>query len=136
MSVSLPTDWSLLNPHWGQSLLMRTDKKFINVVAGRGSGKTEVTRRRQVMWLPVKFPGIQRPLHGYALPTFNQAKRVAWEPILDLIPKRWIHKISQTELSVETIFGSKLYVLGLDKPERAEGDEIYLDPGPSARADL
>jgi len=107
--------------HPKQNQLWRTQAKFINVVAGRGSGKTELTRRRQVRYLPVKYPGLEQPLHGYALPTFNQARRVAWEPILRLIPRKWISKIRESEMSVETVFGSKLYILGLDKPERAEG---------------
>lgn len=117
----LPETWTQLRPHQEQYTLWNTRKKFILAAAGRGSGKTELTRRRQVRWLPLKQRGVSMPLHGYALPTFAQAKRVAWEPILSLIPKRWIRKISTSELYVETIFNSRLYVLGLDKPERAEG---------------
>lgn len=120
-NAALPDSWFPLRPHEQQYKLWTTNAKFIHVAAGRGSGKTEVTRRRQVRWLPIKQEGVEQPLHGFALPTYSQARRVAWEPILRLIPKRWISKISQTEMYVETVFGSRLYVLGLDKPERAEG---------------
>ena len=94
----LPETWTPLRPHKEQYTLWNTQKKFILAAAGRGSGKTELTRRRQVRWLPLKQPGVSMPLHGYALPTFAQAKRVAWGPILSLIPKRWIRKISTSEL--------------------------------------
>ena len=117
----LPERWFNLQPHWPQYELWTTSAKFIHVAAGRGSGKTEVTKRRQVRWLPIKQPGVQQPLHGFALPTYAQARRVAWDDILRLIPKRWISSVSKSEMYVETVFGSRLYVLGLDKPERAEG---------------
>ena len=118
---ALSPTWPTLRPHKQQSAFWRTRAKFIHIAAGRGSGKTECTRRRQIRWLPVKYKGIDQPLHAFALPTYRQAKRVAWEPLLKLIPRSWIHKVSYSELTVETVFGSKLYVLGLDKPERAEG---------------
>ena len=114
--------WTPLRPHPIQARLWRSATRFKAVVAGRGSGKTEISRRRVIRWLPVKkaWPD---PIYFYALPTFTQAKRVAWPVLKALVPKAWIgkHGISETELSISTIFGSKLWVLGMDKPERAEG---------------
>jgi len=92
------------------------------VAAGRRSGKTELCRRRIVRWLPVRKPWPD-PIYFFALPTREQAKRVAWPKFKALIPPEWIPKggISESELTIQTIFGSKLFVLGLDKPARAEG---------------
>ena len=90
------------------------------MAAGRRSGKTEIARRRIVRWLNVTKPWPD-PLYFFALPTRDQAKRVAWPKFKALVPKYWVASISESELSIETIYGSKLYVLGLDKPERAEG---------------
>jgi hypothetical protein len=114
--------WFPLRYHPDQSKLWRSKSRFRAVAAGRRSGKTEICRRRVVRWLPVKKEWSD-PLYFYALPTRDQAKRVAWPKIKALVPKHWIARngISESELSIMTVFGSKLYVLGLDKPERAEG---------------
>lgn len=112
--------WTKLRYHEPQSKLWRSSARFVAVAAGRGSGKTELARRRVVYFLNVKRPW-PNPLYFYALPTFNQAKRVAWKELLALIPKEWIRKKSESDLVVETHMGSELHVLGLDKPMRAEG---------------
>ena len=93
-------------------------------MAGRGSGKTELARRRTVRYLKVKKPW-SNPLYFYAMPTRDQAKRVAWAHIKALVPQHWLAKdgVSETELSITTIYGSKLYVVGMDKPQRIEGEQ-------------
>lgn len=116
----IPSTWKTLTPHAKQCAAYRSDKRFVILAAGRGSGKTEISRRKVVRHLPIKRPWPD-PLYFYALPTFDQARRVAWEPIKNLIPKHWIKSINESRMCVETVFGSKLYVIGMDKPERAEG---------------
>jgi hypothetical protein len=118
--VSLTNAWTPLRHHATQAALWRTQARFPVVVAGRGSGKTELARRRVVRFLNVVKPWPD-PKYFYALPTYTQAKRVAWDPLKALVPKRWIRKISESELFIETIYGSRLYLFGMDKPERAEG---------------
>lgn len=114
--------WTKLRYHAQQSALWRTRARFRAVAAGRGSGKTELCRRRVVRWLPVNKPWPD-PIYFYALPTRDQAKRVAWPALKALIPPEWLTKngISESELTITTVFGSKLFVLGMDKPARAEG---------------
>ena len=93
------------------------------------------------MHLPIKkdWPN---PIYVYLLPTFNQARRVAWYPIMDMIPREWIVPrtgINRTELSITTVFGSKLYVQGADKPERLEGipcDGCVIDESSDQRPTL
>lgn len=116
----ITTSWTKLRPHAVQSALWRTTKRYAAVPAGRGSGKTELARRRVVRMLPLKKPWSD-PLYFYALPTFGQARRVAWKPLLKLIPKEWIKDVNKSDMVIETVFGSSLYILGLDKPHRAEG---------------
>jgi hypothetical protein len=72
--------------------------------------------------LPVKKPW-PNPMYFYALPTYNQARRVAWRPLLDLIPPHWIKKVNQSEQMITTVFGSELHVVGMDKPQRIEGSQ-------------
>lgn len=98
-------------------------------VAGRGSGKTDIERKFIITQLPVKKPWPD-PIFIYALPTYAQAKRVAWEPILSLIPKNWVRGVNVQDQTIKTIFGSTLYIVGLDKPHRIEGlqiDGIVID---------
>lgn len=112
--------WTTLKPHVLQSRLWRTDKRFVAVAAGRGSGKTELARRRLVRFLPIKKPW-STPLYFYAGPTYGQAKRVAWRALKDLVPKNWVQSISESDMVIRTIFGSELHVVGMDKPQRIEG---------------
>jgi len=61
------------------------------------------------------------PNYFAAAPTYGQAKRVFWNDLKNMIPKQWIRKKSESELYINTIWGSTLYVFGMDKPERIEG---------------
>lgn len=63
-------------------------------------------------------------MYFYALPTYKHARRVAWRPILDLFPPDWLKgQPHEGEMRIDTVFGSTLYVVGLDKPQRIEGDQ-------------
>ena len=114
--------WAKLKYHEKQSKAWRTKARFVALAAGRGSGKTELARRRIVRFLKVKKPWVN-PMYFYALPTYKQAKRVAWRPIVDLIPPEWIDKKNDSSMYIKTIFGSELYVVGMDDPERIEGSQ-------------
>ncbi len=112
--------WFDLRYHALQSQAWRSTERFVNLACGRGSGKTDLARRRVVRMLPLKkdWPD---PLYFYALPTVAQAKRVAWDKLIALIPPDWVTEINKSEMFIRTRFGSTLYVLGMDKPERTEG---------------
>lgn len=115
--------WFPLRKHLGQSGMLRCRKRYLAAACGRGSGKTEVARRRIVMALPVRKPWPD-PKYFFALPTYRQARRVAWDKIRALVPPEWVKgKIHDGDMTIETIFGSTLFVVGLDKPQRVEGDQ-------------
>ena len=124
--MPLTKAWTKLRYHEQQSKAWRTDKRFVALACGRGSGKTELARRRIVRYLPVKKPWPD-PLYFYALPTIAQAKKIAWKPLLALIPPEWIEDINRADLTITTKFGSELRLIGLDKPMRAEG--VQYDGG-------
>ncbi len=114
--------WPVLRYHAEQTSLWTGGQRFSVVAAGRGSGKTELARRRVVYYLGVQKPWSD-PQYFYALPTYGQAKRVAWQPIKKLVPKEWVADISESDMCITTVFGSKLWVVGLDKPQRIEGTQ-------------
>lgn len=118
----LPKTWAPLRPHLKQYQAYFSKQKFVGLACGRGSGKSELAKRRIIRALPVTKPWPD-PIYFYALPTYNQAKRVAWESLIKLIPPSWIKRdgLKVSELYIDTVFGSRLYVVGMDKPERIEG---------------
>lgn len=118
----LTAEWFPLNPHKEQSEAWRTAARFVGLACGRGSGKTMLARRRVVRYLPIRKPW-SNPAYFYALPTRQQAKRVAWDPLKALIPASWIRPngISESGLIIRTVFGSELHLVGMDRPERIEG---------------
>lgn len=118
--VSLGEHWFKLRHHPVQAAAYYSRAKYAAIVAGRGSGKTLLARRRIIRALPVQCP-YPDPIYFYALPTRAQAERVAWEPLKQMVPKPWIADISESKHCITTVFGSKLYLLGMDRPERAEG---------------
>ncbi len=120
--------WPKLTDHPEQQRYIRSLARFNYVCVGRQAGKTEIACRKLVRMLPVKKPWPD-PRYFYAGPTYAQAKRTAWQRILNLIPDNWIapNGVSRTDLSIKTIFGSELFLFGLDKPQRIEGS--ILDGG-------
>lgn len=117
-----PTDaWTPFKHHPRQHALWNTRSRFIAAPAGRGSGKTELAKRRLVRFLPVHkmWPG---PRYFYGAPTREQAKRIAWAHLKALVPKEWLGSApNESELIIRTVFGSELHVIGFDKPMRIEG---------------
>ena len=118
--VQMPDAWTQLRYHPLQQKLWTSRARFVAVAAGRGSGKTEIARRKIVRVMADKKPWPD-PMYFYALPTYEQAERVAWGNILRLFPEKWIDDVNRTKLRIKTVFGSTLYVVGLDRPKRVEG---------------
>jgi hypothetical protein len=106
------------------------------VPAGRRSGKTELAKRRLVTALP-RETGFIDSRYFAAAPTRDQAKRIFWKDLKELVPNGWVRRIYETELCISTIFGTELWVVGLDKPQRIEGvawDGGVLDEYANMRA--
>lgn len=98
--------------------------RYVVIKAGRRSTKTLLAKRRLVRALYehlITPKPWSDPRFFYAAPTEGQAKAIAWNDLLALIPKELILNINRTELKVETILGSSIQVIGLDKPSRMEG---------------
>lgn len=124
--VALSDTWTKFTSHAEQQRFWRCNRRFIGVDAGRGTGKTAIAKRKlvaQQLWKPRE--NCPNPWYFYAAPTYEQARRVAWEDFLALIPSNWIAPdgVDRSRLTIRTIFGSTLFVRGLDKPERTEGSQ-------------
>ncbi|VAV82547.1 Phage terminase [hydrothermal vent metagenome] len=95
-------------------------KRFKVVPAGRRAGKSEIAKRKLVSLLPI-IKEWQDARYFAAAPTNAQAKRVFWKDLKALTPKGWVKRVYETDLCISTIFGSELWVVGMDKPQRIEG---------------
>lgn len=118
-----------LTPAWSRLVYVREryeaaicPARFVLIAAGRGSGKTEISKRKLVASLRLRKPWPD-PRYFYGAPTQEQAERIAWDDLLRLIPPHWIAAdgISLSESRITTVFGSSVSVVGLDKPQRIEG---------------
>lgn len=78
--------------------------------------------RRLVRFLPV-LKEWDNPRYFYGCPTREQAKRNGWDEIQSLIPPEWIKSKNETELTIDTVFGSSLHLVSLEKPQRIEGTQ-------------
>lgn len=106
--------------HPEQIRLLQSQKRFKAVVAGRGSGKTELARREIVIQFMRRKPWPD-PKYFYVLPTLNQASRVAWDDILSKIPPEVIRRKNENKGFIENIYGARIYVVSAENPERLEG---------------
>lgn len=120
-----PDRWSLLRPHREQLRAWQHPARFKTIHAGRRSGKTELFgKRRPVLWLLDQLknpPPWDDPRRFIAAPTRQQVKDIYWRDIQSLIPREWIQSVSHSELSITTLWGAELRLVGLDAPQRIEG---------------
>jgi hypothetical protein len=63
-------------------------------------------------------------------PTRDQAKRIYWGDLKKMFPPQIVEDKSESELMIELATGTRIFVIGMDKPERIEGtpwDGCVLD---------
>ena len=121
--MSLPSRWTALEPHAEQLRLVRSEARWKVVAAGRRSGKTERAKRR-IVEAALDPPKVASPTYIAAAPTRDQAKRIWWDDLKALSPKQWVANVSESELTIHYRTGSRIIVVGLDRPERVEGIAI------------
>ena len=115
ISKLLPTRLVNLTPI--QKRLYRDNHRFIVNPAGRRARKTLIGSRKTLV-RAMKTPG--RYFHG--APTHKQAKQIFWDRVKkDTRLFRGANDKSDTDLFVRLYNGSEIHVIGLDKPERIEG---------------
>lgn len=111
--------WTPLKPHGTQLAYWHSMHRFNVVPAGRRSGKTERAKRKLVKcaiegttFYPARFFA--------AAPTRDQAKRIYWDDLKRLVPDALKLSVSESDLMIRLPL-SEIWVLGMDKPERIEG---------------
>lgn len=115
--------WFELIPHDGQYSYWRSPARFNCVSAGRRSGKSERAKRKLIR-KAISFTSANNGRFCYMAPTRDQVKRIAWQDLKDLSPKHLVKSLSESELRINYINGAHIQCVGMDKPERVEGDPI------------
>ena len=120
--------WTPLRHHVEQQRLLSSPARFKVVPAGRRSGKTECAKRRVIV--RACRLSCRGRKYVFAAPTRDQARRIYWADLKAMVPTPWVERIIETQLEIHLVNGTRLCVVGMDRPERIEGeplDGIVLD---------
>ncbi len=126
---NLTRRWYPLFEHEIQHALWTEDARFKICPSGRRSGKTERAKRKLAAE-SMAFSRFSDGLFIAAAPTRDQAKEIFWEDLKELVPARFVVKVSESDLWIKLVNGARIRVVGLDKPQRVEGrpiDGIIVD---------
>jgi len=110
--------WYGLIEHDTQLELVHDEVRFKVVAAGRRSGKTERAKR----YIAKQAMKNENEVYFFAAPTRDQVKKIYWQDMKKLcFSSMSSKKPSETELIIYLDSGSTVHLIGLDKPERIEG---------------
>lgn len=106
--------------HSGGQYKVATDKhRFKIICAGRRWGKSTLSRMIVLGWA-VKNPG----LYFIVSPTYRQSKMIHWRDFQNEIPKEWIAKKNESELSFTLKNGSIIELKGAENPDALRGVKL------------
>jgi len=138
--VKMLTDrWEPLREHKTQWAAWTYMGRYSVLPSGRRSGKSEIIGKRKMVMRALMsherntpfFRPYNDPRFGIGAPTRDQAKRIYWNDIKRMIPKKFLFcPPNESQLIVSLLNGAEIHVLGMDKPERVEGspwDHFVLD---------
>ena len=116
-------NWAFL--HKRQMEVYNSTARYRTVVAGRRWGKTQLSKMEMIR--EAKRP---KKLIWYIAPTYQMARQIMWEDLKETIPRRWVKKINETQMSILLKNGSMIALKGADKPDTLRGvglDFVVLD---------
>lgn len=121
-----PTDrWTPLEHHDTQQAIWSCDARFIGVLAGRRSGKSEVLAKRRTVVKALECPLADGWFWLFA-PTNKMARDIFWEDLKALIPPDLMWgPPKETEMTVRLVHGPRITCSGLQEASRRRG--VYID---------
>ena len=112
-------NWTFL--HAKQMLVYKSAARFKTVVAGRRWGKTQLSKLEMK-----KEARKKNRLIWYIAPTYQMARQIMWDDLLDSLPKKWIKKINESRMEIRLKNGSLIALKGADKPDTLRGVGLHL----------
>ncbi|EXT00739.1 terminase-like family protein [Acinetobacter baumannii 25442_7] len=105
-----------LSLHPKQMQVYQSKARFRVVVAGRRWGKRQLSKI-----LMISKARIPKQKVWYVAPTYKMAKQIMWNDLLDAIPKSWIAKVNESNLSIRLVNKSRIELKGADKADSLRG---------------
>ncbi len=102
-----------------QGRIFRDRRRFRVVLAGRRGGKT-VLGGVELLRGAAERTGV----YYYVAPTYRMAKDIAWDTYKRIIPDRWIRKKNESNLKIDLINGSSIYLKGSEDPDALRGPAL------------
>lgn len=91
--------------------------RFKIICAGRRFGKSVLARTMILDWALKKPDGV----FWIVNPNYRQAKEIHWQELQKEIPKTWVLKKNETELSITLRNGSVISLKGAENPDTLKG---------------
>lgn len=103
-----------------QSSVWFGQSRYSVINCGRRAGKSTLASLKILHYATEN----ENSIVWYIAPTYKQAKGIMWAMLMDLIPRRIIKRKNETELSIELVNRSKIYLKGADNPDSLRGVRI------------
>ena len=105
-----------------QKTIFNDDSRFRVVSAGRRFGKSFLS-----IWEMAKAARYPNQKVMYIAPSYRQAKSIIWDELKNqLINKRWVKKINESELSIILVNGSSIVLRSADAGDSIRGLEFDM----------
>lgn len=102
-----------------QKTVINDKHRFKIVCAGRRSGKSVLSR----MWI-LSEATKQQGLYWIVSPNYKQSKMIHWRDYQNEIPKEWVDKRNEVELSFTLKNGSVIELKGAENPDSLRGVKL------------
>ncbi len=93
--------------------------RFKVICAGRRSGKSVLARLTLLKWALTNIG-----TYYLVSPTYRQAKSIHWVELRKEVPREWIAKTNETELSITLKNGSVIELKGAENPDALRGVKL------------
>jgi PBSX family phage terminase large subunit len=107
--------------YW-QTQVFNDKHRFKVINCGRRAGKSYLVSVEILRFASEN----DKSIVWYVSPTYKQSKAIMWSMLKELIPQETIAKTNETELFIELINGSQIYLKGADSPDSLRGVRIDL----------
>ena len=112
-------------PHPQQRMVHEDNHRFKVIVCGRRFGKTTLAINEMIR-KAAQFSGD----YWYISPTYKMSKSIAWDMLKVYTPDILKRKVNESELLLEMINGSRIWLKGADDEDKLRGvglDGVLLD---------
>ena len=105
--------------HPGQLEVAKDDSRYKVICAGRRWGKSVLSRMIVLKWALEK-PGV----YYIVSPTYKQAKSIHWRDLQKEVPRLWVVKKNEVEMSLTLANGSIIELKGAENPDTLRGVKL------------